>query len=81
MDDNLDVGMGTAFKIVKGIVKDFFYDIVCYAIGWFVLRIVTVGKYPEETLMEGIQDPESSESIPNIIGFIIITAISYYLFS
>lgn len=81
MDDHFDVGLGFLFKLAKGILKDFLYDIVCYTIGWLILRVLTVGKYPAEGLTEGVRDPESSESAPNIVGFALLAIASYYLFS
>lgn len=81
MDDHFDSGRGAAFRFVKSIVKDFLYDICCYAIGWIILRFVTAGKYPSEALSEGVKDPESSESIPCIVGLITICVIAYVVFS
>jgi len=81
MIDFSDIGLGTVFKLIKYLLKDFLYDIVCYVIGWFVLRVITVGKYPEEGVMYGVRDSETRESIPSLIGILVIFILSYLLFS
>ena len=80
MDDLLDSGTRLLFKIIKGFVKSFLYDIVCYAIGWLALRLISIGKYPHEGIGEGMNDPEGRESISSIVGAGIIIAASLWLF-
>ena len=81
MDDLFDSGLGTVLRFIKGVIKDFLYDIVCYAVGWLILRCVTAGQYPGESLREGIQDPDSIDSLTSIIGLVALVAIGYYFFA
>ena len=80
MDDLFDSEFGNILKFLKGIIKGFLYDTVCYTIGWVFFRIVTGGKYPNESLNEGLRDPENSESVPNVAGLVIIAALTYLVF-
>jgi len=80
MDDILEVGLRNIFKFIKGLIKDFIYDLVFYAIGWVVLRVLTLGSYPQESLGDGLRDPESSESMPNIIGLILVSVLIFWIF-
>lgn len=76
MDDIFDFSLGAVYKFLKGII----YDLICYSVGWVVLRVFTLGSYPREGLGSGLRDPESSESMPNIIGVILIAIVTYQIF-
>ncbi len=80
MDDGFDIGLGTIFRFVKALVKDFLFDIVCYVVGWFSLRIITVGKYPSENLRDGLREYDSGETLTSVFGLFIIVIGSIVLF-
>ena len=80
MDNDFDLGFGAVFRLLKSLIKDLLYDVVCYSVGWFVLRILTLGRYPSEQLMAGIGDPESTDSIANITGVVILGVIGFKFF-
>ncbi len=80
MIDSSEIGLNTLFRFAKALLKDWLYDILCYAVGWCVLRVLTAGRHAEEGLSEGIRDPDSSESLPNIMGLVILLVGGYLLF-
>ena len=85
MDDGFDIGLGAIFRLIKALVKDFLFDIVCYIVGWFSLRVITVGKYPSEGLGDGLRgyglkDDGRSEALTSAFGLLIIVIGSFVLF-
>ena len=75
MDDLLGLGSNPVVKLLKGLLKDQLNAIVCNANGWLVLREVTGGRYPEESRDDGVRDSESSESLPCIVGLLLIVGL------
>lgn len=43
---------------------------LCYPLGWSVLRVITVGKYPEKDLKSGIREEQEWNAIDYIASFI-----------
>jgi ABC-type uncharacterized transport system permease subunit len=81
IDDAVESVFGTAFRIVKGLIKDILFDIACYAIGWLVLKVVTLGRYPSEDLANGIRDDNNEDTIVSIVGLVVIVVGGCLLFS
>ena len=76
LDDIVDFGSGYLFRFLKSVIKDFLYDMVCYAVGWVFLRVITLSKYPAESLMYGIKSNDA-ESLPSWVGLAIILFAAY----
>lgn len=78
-EDIIDVSIGGIFRLIKYIIKDILFDIACYIVGWFFLRLVTLGRYPDLGLAEGIREHGTSEFWAGITGLVIITAVAVLL--
>lgn len=51
-----------------------------YALGWCVLRILSIGAFPKYSSEDGDMQSLSSEIIVSGIGFVVFLAIAYMLF-
>ena len=80
IDELFESGFGIIFRFIKGIVKNFVFDIACNVVGWLFLKIITVGKYPGEGLMEGVREDHSEDTMVSIVGLIVIIAGGYYFY-
>jgi len=49
-------------RVFVWIIIDLLFDIVCWGLGWAVLKLVTVGKYP---------DKNTSENTVSIVGAVV----------
>ncbi|MEM1262103.1 MAG: hypothetical protein AAGH76_06885 [Pseudomonadota bacterium] len=79
-DDIVDSAIGRLFRFALSIVKDFVFDIVCYAVGWVTLRMITFGRHPAVGLGDGMRHDVDDESWVSIVGIIVIAAGAYALY-
>ncbi len=77
--DGLDLGFGTLLRLIKSLLVDIFFDVICYSFGWFFLRVVTLGRYPESSLTEGVKESAAEETLTSLAGLAIILLTGYGL--
>jgi len=76
------LGLGLIFRLFKYLVLDILYQLLACGVGWFFLRIITLGKYPEQSLSESLKEDATVGNYTGLMGFIVIAAIStYYLYT
>ena len=81
IDDIFDSSFGFLFRILKAIIKDILFDIACYLVGWIFLKVLTLGKYPNSNLVEGIRDDHANDILVSFVGLSIILVVSFIIFS
>ncbi|MBX2846910.1 MAG: hypothetical protein KTR16_01210 [Acidiferrobacterales bacterium] len=73
----IDDLFGLLFSFIKSFIKDFIFDVVCFSLGWALLRVITLGNYPKISLVSGITDEESQDNLSVLIGGIILSYLLY----
>lgn len=74
----LDELAGGLFRLLGGLFKDIFFDVLCFLVGWITLRVLTLGQYPRVGLFDGMRHETSvtstDESLVSIVGLLVIIA-------
>lgn len=75
----IDFDSNGVFRFVGKFVKEFLWDLifirVCYVVGWIVLRILSLGRSPGDSLREGLSDGGREDNWVSIFGAIFLIGI------
>jgi hypothetical protein len=78
MEDDLSVG--SMFRVIKYLVWDLLVETLAYSLGWCFLRVLTLGRYPRESLIDGLRDDRDSNILAFIIGLVVLFSLGVYGF-
>lgn len=78
MEDDLSVG--SIFRVIKYLVWDLLVETLAYSLGWSFLRVLTLGRYPRESLIDGLRDDRDSNILAFIVGLVVLFSLGVYGF-
>lgn len=78
MEDDLSVG--SIFRVIKYLVWDLLVETLAYSLGWCFLRVLTLGRYPRESLIDGLRDDGDSNILAFIVGLVVLFSLGVYGF-